>query len=360
MKIALLASSFLPRLGGAEVVVHNLALGLQRRGHAPVVITWWGQARALRGRLPYPVWPLLPRSFTEADRRRWEEGRGRSVFVAAQLAALQLRGRFDVWNIHLAHPLGILAVPHLARRGIPAIITCHGDDVQTIPERNYGVRLNPHLDAAVRTALAGCRLVTAISPSLHAACRDAGVPEERLVDIPNGVDTQRLGRPCADRAAVRRRLGWPADAFVALSVAASARALGVGDRLHLHPGIPADQADWQVPAAALVEVYQAADALVSVSLTEGFPVTVLEGMACGLPVVATDVTGNRDVVRDGDNGYLVGVEQLNTIPDRIGSLAADLPLRGRLGDAARRTAARYDWDGIVSAYLDAYERARRP
>ena len=122
----------------------------------------------------------------------------------------------------------------------------------------------------------------------------------------------------------------------------------------------ADQAAWQVPAAALVEVYQAADALVSVSLTEGFPVTVLEGMACGLPVVATDVTGNRDVVRDGDNGYLVGVEQLNTIPDRIGSLAADLPLRGRLGDAARRTAARYDWDGIVSAYLDAYERARRP
>ena len=71
------------------------------------------------------------------------------------------------------------------------------------------------------------------------------------------------------------------------------------------------------------------------SLYEGHPKALLEAMACGVPVIAADSPGIREVIRHGETGYLCGTSP-DAIRDAIEALRSDCALRGRLGVAARK------------------------
>ena len=122
LNIALLASSLLPRVGGAEVVVHNLAEGLRREKHRVDVITWWGQCRVMRHLVAYPVRPFLPRSFTWSGVGTWKRRGVAGLTMGLQVAFYQARFRYDLWHIHLAFPGAALAAGTLARMGVPFLV----------------------------------------------------------------------------------------------------------------------------------------------------------------------------------------------------------------------------------------------
>jgi glycosyltransferase involved in cell wall biosynthesis len=82
--------------------------------------------------------------------------------------------------------------------------------------------------------------------------------------------------------------------------------------------------------------YGAFDALVLPSANEGTPVSVIEALAAETPVVATRVGGVPDVVRDGEEGYLVETGATDELADRLTRLARDPELRRRLGESGRR------------------------
>jgi glycosyltransferase involved in cell wall biosynthesis len=95
-------------------------------------------------------------------------------------------------------------------------------------------------------------------------------------------------------------------------------------------------------------LYAAFDALVLPSGNEGTPVSVIEALAAGRPVVATRVGGIPDVVRDGEDGFLVDAEATEELAERLSRLAADPALRERLGAAGRaRVLPRYAVDRLV-------------
>ena len=79
--------------------------------------------------------------------------------------------------------------------------------------------------------------------------------------------------------------------------------------------------------------YAAFDALILPSANEGTPVSAIEALAGGRPVVATDVGGVPDVVRDGVDGFLVEPGDVDALADRLAELAADPELRRRMGEA---------------------------
>jgi phosphatidylinositol alpha-1,6-mannosyltransferase len=87
--------------------------------------------------------------------------------------------------------------------------------------------------------------------------------------------------------------------------------------------------------ARLAAVYRAMDVFVFPSLWEGLPNALLEAMACGRPVVVSNVGGLSDVVEDGVNGRIVPVERLDTFTDRVLDLLDDAETRERLARAAR-------------------------
>ncbi|MGH3130946.1 MAG: glycosyltransferase, partial [Gaiellaceae bacterium] len=94
--------------------------------------------------------------------------------------------------------------------------------------------------------------------------------------------------------------------------------------------------------------YAALDAMILPSGNEGTPVSAIEALAVGRPVVATRVGGVPDVVREGEDGFLVEVGDVEGMAERLARLAADPALRERMGRAGRRRVVeRYAVDRLV-------------
>jgi len=93
------------------------------------------------------------------------------------------------------------------------------------------------------------------------------------------------------------------------------------------------------------------------SLFEGTPQTMLEAMATGMPAVATDTCGMKDVIRDGTNGLLVPVRNPTALAAAVARLLTDPPLRQRLGRQAHAdVAANYTWDKVAEPLRAVYNR----
>jgi glycosyltransferase involved in cell wall biosynthesis len=111
--------------------------------------------------------------------------------------------------------------------------------------------------------------------------------------------------------------------------------------------------------AEAAAVYAAHDIFVLPSLFEGTPLTLIEAMASGLPVVTTKTCGMKDTIRDGENGLLVPIRSGERLAAAVRRLQTDQELRRRLGTGARRDAlTAYTWERAAQPILDAYEAAR--
>lgn len=221
--------------------------------------------------------------------------------------------------------------------------------------------------------------------------REEGFARERTDVIYNGVARGPAG---IDRAAVRRRLGLPQDAVVGCVVAnlrplkrvqdaiaalaqlaldlpvvhlaivgedrageagshrveleRIARELGVADRVH-----------FLGPLADPMPVIEASDFGVLCSETEGFSNSLLEYLAAGLPVIATSVGGNLEVINDGEVGFLVPVHSPDRISVAISTLVAAPELRKKMGiDGRRRVAERFAPLRMVDLYSALYLRVQ--
>lgn len=110
-----------------------------------------------------------------------------------------------------------------------------------------------------------------------------------------------------------------------------------------------------VDQSVLQEHLANARAFVHPSRSESFSLVRLEAMATGTPPVVTDTSGAREMVRDGTDGYVVPVEDVDALADRMSRLLGDFDLAKRMGRSARqRVEETYDWRVIGDQYLDAY------
>jgi glycosyltransferase involved in cell wall biosynthesis len=224
-----------------------------------------------------------------------------------------------------------------------------------------------------------------------------GVSRSKLRLLGNGVDLDRFRpQPAAVRKAVRAELGVDDDRVVVGAVgrlvwekgyaelfAAAGRLLGgrrdvvvvVAGPFDGDKGDPLTPADVAAAEAAGVRflghrgdperLYGAFDIYVLASHREGFPRSAMEAAASGLPIVATDIRGCREVVEDGRTGLLAPVRDAVGLEAAIDRLAGDGELRRRMGEAALAKArAEFDQGTVITRTLEVYGRlnpaARRP
>ncbi|MBT8444157.1 MAG: glycosyltransferase, partial [Gammaproteobacteria bacterium] len=103
-------------------------------------------------------------------------------------------------------------------------------------------------------------------------------------------------------------------------------------------------------------VLRGLDVFALTSLNEGISNTILEAMATGLPVVATNVGGNPELVDDGSTGFLVPVADVECLSETLGRYLSDPSLRRRQGQQARDKAVRrYSLDAMVDGYVTIYD-----
>jgi glycosyltransferase involved in cell wall biosynthesis len=100
-------------------------------------------------------------------------------------------------------------------------------------------------------------------------------------------------------------------------------------------------------------VYELADAFVLPSSYETFSLVTFEAAASGLPILATPVSGVRELIKDEKNGFLISLEP-SVIAERLRELAASLALRTRLGQTARESVLAFGWDVMVAKHHDLY------
>lgn len=381
-RLLLINYEFPPLGGGAANATDNTARELAALGVEVVVVT-----SAFAG---------LPRVERRADgveirriptlRRR----RDRSsvvemlAFLAGSLVMvpwIAARWRPDATIAYFGLPCGPAAWAVKALFGVPYVVSLRGGDV---PGFQYdGISLYHRLAGPVigwlwRRASA----VVANSGGLADLARRFA-PDQPVGIIPNGVDAQRFTPAAAEAAAaaaaaaagglsllfvgrVVRQKGLDVlfEALASLPPAllagvtlrivgdgparpeleAQAQRLGLSERIRFLGWLGRDE----LPAA-----YRSAGAFVFPSRDEGMPNVVLEAMAAGLPVVATRIAGNRDLVVDGETGLMLDTDDVPALAAAIARLAGDAPLCRRLGEGGRRRVVdHFSWRAVASAYRD--------
>ncbi len=281
---------------------------------------------------------------------------------------------FDLIDAHYLYPDGVAAVAAARRLGKPVVLTARGSDVTELA--GFPRQRRMILDAVLR-----CDGVIAVAEALKTDLVRLGAPAEKIRVLRNGVDLAMFRR--ADRDAARAAL--KVDGAVIASVGSliprkghdiaigalallpeatliiagegpelgalksQAEKLGVGARVRF---------TGQLRHEALIDVYNAADALILASAREGWPNVLLEAMACGTPAVAADAGGAREVIREAAAGRVLGKRT---------SEAAAAALRDVISAADRAAtrayAERHSWDetsdGLNAMFAEILEKHAR-
>jgi glycosyltransferase involved in cell wall biosynthesis len=285
--------------------------------------------------------------------------------------ALMAEGeRFDLIDAHYFYPDGIAAAMLGRTLGLPVTITARGTDVNLIAD--FALPRRMILWAANRAA----GMIT-VCAALKDRLVEIGVDGSRVTVLRNGVDLSFF-RPHPDRAAARAKVGvgtgsgaglvllsvghlitrkahdlviqalaeLPPDTRLLIAgegperdaLTALAERLGVAPRVTFLG---------QRPQSDLPDLYAAADILVLASSREGWANVLLEAMACGTPVAASNVWGTPEVVAEPAAGVLVEPRTGAAFAAGIRRLAAALPDRA----ATRAYAEKFSWDATTEGQL---------
>ncbi|MDR1853402.1 MAG: glycosyltransferase [Azoarcus sp.] len=313
-----------------------------------------------------PVW--YPRFFSLPGILKTLDARAMATAAYPRFEAMRNAGRLDLIDAHFGYPDGLAGVLLGRRFGVPVTITLRGNEVW----RSRDPKLAPKL----REALHGATKVFAVCEALRQLAIDMGVPDERVEVVGNGVDAE-VFRP-RERKAARAALGLPPEAPVLITVGWLVERKGFHRVIDLLPSLVKrwpglvylivgagnlagdNHAELEaqvdrlglrdnvrflgaVPTEELSGPLSAADVFVLATRGEGWANVFLEAMACGLPVVTTDVGGNREVVNRPELGEIVPFGEPAALEAAIDRALAQPWDRA----AIRRYAESNSWDGRI-------------
>ncbi len=379
--VALVTHSTKPR--GGFVHTLSLAEALHRAGH-PVHLVALGDPAAGLFRptdVPYTVLPSPSKAGTTLDER---------VFAAIDTMALglaEIADRFDI--LHAQDCIAGSAAARVRDAGHPVTV----------------VRTVHHVDDFTTQALIDCQRQAILEPDRILVVSRPW--QQRLLDdygvaadvVPNGVDLARFSSPPpASLVAELRARAGATDRFLLLTVggleprkgsdhlvrALAAAGAGAGPRpvlavvgghsfqdhsayrqavLDSLPGLGLELGKdvvvlGTVPDDELAAWYHAADALAFPSVNEGFGLVVLEAMAAGLPVVATDIPVFREYLHPGIDSLLVEPGDVPGLTAALTTVMEDPATRARLIAAGAEVAAAHGWEASARCHLALYRTLR--
>jgi glycosyltransferase involved in cell wall biosynthesis len=363
LKIGLVSDCYVPRLGGIEMQVHDLAQRLQAAGHEVVVITPTPGPDLIDGirvhRMDVPLLPFdIP--FTPATFRGVSE--------------LLQRERVDVAHFHggIASPLAFIAAASAQADGVPTVITTHC-------MWSYAAPIFAVLDRRFHWSRWPV-VLSAVSDVAAAPIRKIAGPDVDVAVVPNGIDNATWSV-----TPLPREVGTVTLVSV-MRLAPRKRPRHLLKMINrIHDRLPADvrlkvQIIGEGPERASLEKYlqtheltevvelvgrrtrdeirsafARADVFVAPANLESFGIAALEARCAGLPVVAMARTGIREFVANGREGLLAQSDR--DMVEQLLRLICDPELRQRIATHNREVASNVDWSRVVPVNVDVYRRA---
>jgi glycosyltransferase involved in cell wall biosynthesis len=294
------------------------------------------------------------------------------AFVKPVLARLINDGwDFDLLDAHYVFPDGVAAVLLGRALGKPVTITARGTDINLIPRYPVPRRM-------IRWAAERADGLITVCAALKDELVRLGIPPERIRTLRNGVDLEIFKPIPPQQARGALAINGPVLASVGslierkghdlviralehlpkvtlliagqgperAALARLAAALGVENRVRFLGGIPHER---------LREIYSAADALVLASSREGWPNVLLESMACGTPVIASNVWGAPEIIKSPEAGVLLPDRTASAIASAAGALLAAPPSR----EATRVYAQGFGWQETTAGQIDLFRQILR-
>lgn len=368
MKILLVASSYLPNIGGLELVTASLAEGLKQRGNSIAVITQ-RYPRTLLGveeinGVPVQRWHFIFPRFEQLRHGRVDLFIAGLFYFPVTLVHLiaWIRGsKTDVVNLHFVGAPSLFLL--IARRLINfrLIVSLHGDDVEGLPQRS---RFDRWLFRAV---LHRANAVTACSRYLLDRTMEVGqsiTPQARV--IYNGLEIQRIAaanpsngvlvvgrmvrkkgfdlllRALVELKDVRARLIGDGPERRALE--SLALELGLQDRIEFHGAQSHDEVMRAIAASKVVVIP---------SRQEPFGLVALEAMAAGKPIVAARVGGLPEIL-DGADACLFETENTASLAEMLRSALNTLECNPEFGECNCERVQRFSMERMIADYETVY------
>jgi teichuronic acid biosynthesis glycosyltransferase TuaC len=344
------------------------------------LIRWWRpnyRPAAPRFETQQGIEVHFPRFLALPGVLRGMDGVSMALFSVPTLIKIRRRHRFNLIDAHFAYPDGYAATLLGKWFGAPATITLRGTE--------SGQAARPALRAKLAAALNRAKHVFAVADALKRVAVDVGTPPEKITVVGNGVDLEKF-RPIPQHAA-RQELALPLDASVLISVGGLVERKGfhrvieclpalleqVPNLYYLVVGGASPEGDMSaelrdlaarlgvadrviftgpLPAQRLHVPLSAADVFVLATRNEGWANVFLEAMACGLPVVTTDVGGNKEVVCREELGTIVRFGDAHALVNAIArALATNWDRDAIVGYAQENT-----WERRVSVLVASFRR----
>lgn len=339
------------------------ALGFLGQVAFPVYMLWRrvppGQAwRKLRGEVRFHFVRPVQRAFLDG-------------LLVRNLNCEHRRHPFALVHSHRSDEAMIVVAKWARRRGLPML--CHYHAGVPLP---LGFRRRPwvHTEEEIRTIAQYATLVV-LTEGIAQSAREAFGSQMRVAVVPNWVPRpeQGIGDEPNARGALQVgtvcRLVENKGLEVLIAAVDRLKKSGVPVRCHIAGTGPllsalrraAEVVDvkeeivfhGELDTQAVQHLLQALHLFVLPSEDEGLPITVLEAMAAGLPVIATPVGGVPEMVHDGVNGLLVPVGDAQALAEAITALATDPDLRRRMGEASWRIYEQNYTEDVVWPRLEA-------
>ena len=280
------------------------------------------------------------------------------------------RQRFDVLHCNSSYPSAYLGTTLKGWTNLPIVVRPHGDDI--LP--NQRICRHPRLAARVKQALCRANAIVAQGQFLRSALLNMGVPDQLIHVIHNGVDLDLFAggvpfphpRPyIVALGNLFRRKGFDVllnafartrrcevDLLIAgdgpeyAPLSALATALQISDRVHFLR---------QIQGQKKIELLRTALFLVVPSRCEPFANVILEGLAAGLPVVASDIDGNSEMITQNQNGTLFPSENVDALTAELQRLV-DSPLElMKLRKGVPDSVKRFGWSRVMQQYISLYQ-----
>ena len=275
------------------------------------------------------------------------------------IVAEHKRMSFDVLHAYFLTQAGFVAAYAGKYLGLPSVVSIRGNDIERAP-------FDPGKFSQIRYTLEHASAVTTNAKVLREKAK--AFLDREIFLIPNGVDCD-IFQPMEKNTALMAAFGLKSDdkiigfvgelrekkglttllrAYTQVIKYQPASLLVVGTIRHGEDQIIFEQLTSFIPDARIVvtgyvsnhdlpSYYSVMDVLVHPSLRDGMPNAVLEGMACGKSVIATQAGGAMEMLHDGKNGRLVSINDINSLATVIQEVLSDKTLQSKLGAAARRT-----------------------
>ncbi len=362
-----------PSLGGSGVVATELGLMMAKRGHEVHFITSSMPFRLLEGHENVYFHEVTIEGYAVFKYPPYD------IALANQIAHVIETRKLDILHVHYAMPHAVSAAlgKDMANSTIGVITTLHGTDVTVLGH-------DPNLKNTVKYGIEKSTIVTAVSESLVQDTHHLIQPKKEIQTIYNFIDEQRYQR--IEQTDLKERLNIPAHHKVLIHISNFRKVKNIPDIVKSFKRItentaatlllvgegPEKEAIEQLVRTLgleqqviftgkrddLAELLSISDLMMHLSEKEAFGLVLLEALACGVPSVATTCGGIPEVIKDGVNGFLVSLGDIEGAAQKALTLLGDQALHEAfVTNGIQLAREKFNSETIVEQYEKLYFEA---